>query len=262
MATLKSNAASLFSTLAVLGAFLGVISVPCAPASAQNVLTSYSQVGTVTASTTSYDFRFTRHSSSTGGRGSRPHIYYTWDAHLDQATTQALSLPLSIPQQVTTAGTFYGPTYSATAGGQVSVTNTPTQAILSVNYTASTTITTALAAHQSVMATVHPSSVFTFTIPADTDATLTAYGDSGGFVYMTGEGTTLLSLSGAGGPVFLDTPLSPGTYYMSSNLAYSSEVSTQLGTVTDPGKTLTSWGFTLTLTPNGDNGTPGGAGGG
>lgn len=248
-----------FLPLAVLGAFLCAITVACAPASAQNVMSWYSQNGSVTASTASYDFRYTKHVVSSGGRGSRPYVYYSWDAHFDQGTTQVLPLPLNLSQRVTTAGTFYGPTYSATAGGRVSVTNTPTQAILRVDYAAATTVTTVLGTHQSVTATLHPASVFTFTVPGNTDVTLSAFGDPGGFVYLMGNGTILQSLSGTGGPFVLDTPLLPGTYEVSSDLTYGSGTNTQGPPVMVPGKTATSWGFTLSLRPNGDTGV-GGAG--
>ena len=45
---------------------------------AQNVLSTYTQAETTAASAASYDYRYTRHSLSSGGRGSRPYVYYSW----------------------------------------------------------------------------------------------------------------------------------------------------------------------------------------
>ena len=84
-------------------------------AHAQNILSSYSLAGSVAASTTSYDYRYTKHTISAGGRGGRTSTYYSWDPHIDESTPLGLPLLFGSVQGVSATGAFYGPTYSATA---------------------------------------------------------------------------------------------------------------------------------------------------
>lgn len=244
-------------------ALLGAIALlPVAAAHAQNVLSAYSQEGTGGTVTQSYDYRYTKHTISTGGRGSRPYTYYSWDPYLNQTTSLALPLPLGVTEQVASSGTFYGPTYSATAKGSSALANTPTRAVLTVKYTGATNVTTTLAAHQGVTVTAQPGGTFTFTVPANSDVVVSTFGSPSGVfrLFAPGAGVVLGPLYGTNSPISLDTPLAPGTYWVDSSLTYASGVDTQLVTSTNPGKTAASWGFTMTVTPNGDNGGGGGTG--
>ena len=76
-----------------------------------------------------------------------------------------LPVPLGAAEQVTAQGTFYAPTYSATATASSALNNT-TLATLTVNYAAATTMTTSLGAHQSVTVTAQPGDTFTSRSPA------------------------------------------------------------------------------------------------
>jgi hypothetical protein len=227
----------------------------CQVAHAQNILSSYSLAGTVTASTASYDYRYTKHTISAGGRGGHSSTYYSWDPYRDQSTTMGLPLQFGPTQSVTSTGTFYGPTYSATATASTSLTNTPTKAVLTVNYTGATTVTTALGSHQSVVVTALPGGTFTFTITGYANVTVSTNGYPGGVFRLFGNGGVVLGpLYGTSGPFWLDNPLPPGTYRVTNSLTYTSGINTQLGTSTNPGSTSTSWGFTMTITPSGSDG--------
>ena len=136
-------------------------------AHAQNTLATYSQVESASAATTSYDYRYTRHVVGGGsGRGGGYHsrVIYTWDPFLDQTTSSVLPVTSGTPQQATASGSFYAPTYAATATAATTLTNTPAQAVLTVNYSGATTVTTALGAHQGVTVTAQPGDTFTFTV--------------------------------------------------------------------------------------------------
>ena len=236
-------------------------------AHAQNTLATVSQVETASAAATSYDYRYTRHVVGGGsGRGGGYHstVIYTWDKYLDQATSSVLPVTSGTPQQVTTAGTFYAPTYAASATAATTLVNTPTQAVLTVNYKGATTVATTLGAHQGVTVTAQPGDTFTFTLTQECDVRVTTTGDPSG-VFRLGwySGVLLGPFYGAtGGPVSLDTPLAPGTYWVTDGLSYSAGLDTQLGTATNFGTTSTAWGFTMTVTPTGASSGGGGGNGG
>ena len=172
-------------------------------AHAQNTLATVSQMETASATTSSYDYRYTRHVVGGGsGRGGGYHstVIYTWDKYLDQATSSALPVTSGTPQQVTTAGTFYAPTYSASATAATTLVNTPTQAVLTVNYSGATTVKTTLGAHQGVTVTAQPGDTFTFTLTRECDVQVSTTGDLSG-VFRLGwySGVLLGPFSGSTG---------------------------------------------------------------
>lgn len=219
---------------------------------AQNLVSAFSLSGSVAASTASYDYRYTKHTISAGGRGGRTTTYYTWDPYLDQSTTTSFPLQFGVMQGATSVGTFYGPVYSAGATAFTSFTTTPTQAVLTVSYTGTTTATTTLGAHQSVTVTAQPGSTFTFTLTGWATVSVTTTGTTDGVfrLFGPGMGVILGPLYGAAGPVIRDTPLAPGTYWVTNSLTTTSGINAQTGTITNPGTTSTAWGFTMTLTPS------------
>ncbi|MBV9469909.1 MAG: hypothetical protein JOZ57_11760 [Abitibacteriaceae bacterium] len=223
----------------------------------QNILSSCALAATVTASTVASDYRLTKHTLSTGGRGGHSVTYYRFDPYLDQATTRALSLPLGRSKRVTAIGTFFSPPYAATVTASTALTNTPSLAVFTVRYSGTTTVRTPLSAHQSVVATAQPGG--TFTLTRDANVSVSTAGYTGGVFRLFGNGVDVLlgPLSGTSGRVALDTPLTAGTYGVASRLTYTSNLDTQFGTAMHPGLTSATWGFTMTITPSEPDSLPG-----
>ncbi len=231
--------------------FLGLAALGCCQvATAQNLLSNVSLSESATATALSTDYRLTRHSISTGGRGSRPHIYYTWDPYTDQTITSSVPLQFGIPSSATAAGTFYSPTYSATAKSETNLINSPTKAVLSEHFTALTTVLTTLDAHQAVTVTANPGGTITFTLTGYTNVSVTTTGDAEGVLrfFASGVGVLIGPIYGAG-TVTYDGSLAPGTYWITTSLDYSSGKDMQSGTFTHPGTSNRTYGFTVTFTP-------------
>ncbi len=248
-------------------ALLGFAVLCFAPgAGAQTLLSNLSLSGSVTASITSVDYRYTKHTRGGSGRGGGYHTttYYTWDPHTDEQinTTDAMILNGS-SGTATAAGTFFAPTYFANASGTTSMTNAANSAVFTTTYTAGTTLKTPKVAHQKITASATDSSTFYFTLTDYTDVTVTATGSANGALALYGtlnEGVgVIISLSGAG--TVSSSTLAPGNYWISSSTSNSAVQDTQLSTFLNLGTTNANYSFTIKFAKN-SGGDSGGGGGG
>lgn len=236
-------------------AFLfGLAMIWCGQIVHAQMLTAVSLSGSATASATSIDYRYTRHTRGGSGRGGGYHVtvYYTWDPHTDEAVTASLPLILNgLPGNATAIGTYYAPTYAATASASTSLINTATQAVFSTSYQAAMTLNTPQVAHQRVAATAQPSGTFYFTLANYANVTLTGAGSANGVVRIfnqNGAGVVVGPLLGPG-TITTETSLPPGNYRIDSSLAYSAIQDTQLNALLNPGTTSDTYSFTVTFTP-------------
>src|SRR5579871_170490 len=241
-------------------ALLGFAALCLAPgAGAQTLLSNLSLSGSVTASITSVDYRYTKHLRSGSGRAGGVHsVYYSWDPHTDEQTNTSLAMILNGSSgTASVTGTFYAPTYSATASGTTSVSNLATSASFTTTYNASTTINTPSVAHERVTANTQANSTFYFTLTASADVTVTATGSANGALALYGqldEGVgVILSLSGAGTTT---ATLGPGSYWIVSSTGCNALQDTQLNTSLNLGTTDAGYAFTVTFSKHsgGDSG--------
>lgn len=240
-------------------ALLGLATLCFAPGvGAQTLLSNASLAGSVTASSTSIDYRYTRHTrgggSGRGGGGGHVTVYYTWDPHTDQQINTSPALILNGSSgTATAAGTFYAPTYSASASGTTSLSSASNSAVFTTTYKAGTTLQTPQIAHQKVTAAVTTSSTFYFTLTDFADVTITATGSASGALALYGtldEGVgVILALSGAGTSA-TSASLSPGNYWITSSTSGSAIQDTQLSTFLNLGTTDASYAFTVKFTQN------------
>jgi hypothetical protein len=228
---------------------IGLVALGCCQvATAQNLLANLSLAQTATATTLSTDYRYTRHTTSGSGRGGHPGHRYSWDPFTDQTTSSSLPLQWGSVASATSTGTFYAPTYSASATGVTSLTNTPARAVLTANFSATTTLTTPLGAHQAVFLSAQSGGTISFTLTGYANVRVSATGSQNGVFRLFGPGVGVLvgPLYGAG-TLGYDGPLAPGSYWVTTSLVYSSGENAQLGTSTNPGTTSAVYGFNLTL---------------
>lgn len=145
-------------------------------------------------------------------------------------------------------GSFYAPTYSATASAATSLSSTATQAVFKTTYNAVTTLNTPQVAYQNVTVTAQPGGTFTFTLTDYTDVKVTATGSPyGSFrLFAPGAGVIMGPLYGAG-TLFTDTSLAPGTYWITNGPVYTAEQDTQSNTFLNLGTTNVSYTFTVTF---------------
>lgn len=140
---------------------------------AQNLLSSFSMSGSVTALTTSGKDVYTL------GGGGRTGRYYYWRP-VTLETTGA-NVPLSYNAStglVSSASTYYSPATSASGSAATSFSNSAVSALWSVSGSSKTTPLPSLAAHQWVRATATSDPRFYFSVPNDTDVTITITGSA------------------------------------------------------------------------------------
>ncbi len=231
-------------------------------AGAQTLLSPLSLSGSANGGVTSIDYRYTRHTTGGSGRGGHGRTYYSWDPYTDQQINATVPMVLNgTSNTATAAGTFYAPTYGATAAGTTSVvSNTANSAVFTTSYNANTILNTPSVAYQRVVATATAGSTFTFTLTDYTDVTVTATGSANGALTLYGtldEGTgPILGLSGAG-TVSTSASLSPGNYWITSSTSWSALQDTQLNSFLNIGTTNGNYSFKVTFT----KGSEGGGGG-
>jgi hypothetical protein len=231
---------------------LGFAALCLAPgAGAQTLLSNLSLSGSVTASATAVDYRYTKHTRGGSGRGGgyRSTTYYTWDPHTDEQISPSLAMVLNGSLGTATAtGIFYTPTYSATASGTTSVSSSDISASFTTTYNASTTINTPPVAHQRVTANTQANSTFYFTLTDFADVTVTATGSANGALALYGqldEGVgVILGSNGAGTAT---ATLGPGSYWIVSSTGGSAGQDTQLNTSLNLGTTDAGYSFTVTF---------------
>lgn len=252
-------------TMNRLAALFGLAVIGFAPgAGAQTLLSNLSLAESATATTTSSDYRYTKHTSGGSGRGGgyRSHTFYTWDPYLDQTTI--LSLPMFLngsSGNTTSAGTFYAKTYSATASATTTLSNTATKSVFALTCNASTTLNTPQVAHQNVTVTAQPGGTFSFTLTDYTDVKVTATGSANGVfrLFTSGSGVIMGPLYGAG-TLISDSTLPPGDYWITNSLVHSAAQNTQINTLLNPGTSSDSYSFTVTFTQVSADGSGGGGG--
>lgn len=238
-----------WTTLLVIAAFCFATS-----AGAQTLLSNLSLSGSATASITSIDYRYTRHTRSGSGRGGHSTTYYSWDPYTDQLINPSFAMVLNGSSGAATAvGTYYAPTYKAAASGTTSVADTADSAVFTTTYKASTTIKTPQKAHQRVTAAANASSTFYFTLTDFADVTVKATGSANGALALYGpmdEGVgEILGLSGPG-TTSASFTLSPGNYWIKSSTGVSAVQDTQLNTLLNLGAAVANYSFTATFTRN------------
>ncbi len=227
-------------------------------AGAQTLLSNLSLSGSVTASATAVDYRYTKHTRGGSGRGGGYHTTtcYTWDPHIDEQISPSLTMVLNgASGTAMTTGIFYAPTYSATASGTTSVSSSDSSASFTTAYNASTTFNTPPVAHQSVTATTQTNSTFYFTLTDFADVTITATGSANGALALYGQLDEsvgmILSSHGAG---TVTTTLGPGSYWIVSSTGCSAVQDTQLNTSLNLGTTDAGYSFTATFSKNSGGG--------
>ena len=226
---------------------------------AQIQLSNLSLSGSATATTTSSAYRYTKHTRSSGGRGGgHTTTYYSWDTYLAQTTSQSLALILNSSSGTATAtGTYYAPTYNATASGTASLSYSANTAVFTTAYKASTTINTPQVAHQRVTATTQANSTFYFTLTDYTNVTVTATGSANGAFALYGkldEGVgVILALNGPG-TVTTSASLPPGDYWIPSSTGGSAAQDTQFNTLLNIGTTNADYSFTVTFSKGSEGG--------
>ncbi len=138
---------------------------------AQNILSSVSMQGSVTASTQSgYDVY------TTGG-GPRTGRYHYWRPVTAQSTNMSVPLAFNAATGlVSTTGTYYAPGYTMSGSASVTFSNTPTSALWSFTTQQSTTALPVLGAHQWINASVTSTPRVYVSVPNDTDVTITFTG--------------------------------------------------------------------------------------
>ena len=219
-------------------------------AHSQGMLSAVTLSGSVSASTTSIDYRYTKHTRSSGGRGSRPITYYTWDPHTDQVTNAALQMILNgSTGDTTSSGTYFGPIYSATDSAMTSLANTASQAVFTTTYHVSSNLNTPKVLHRRIAVGAQAGGTFYFSLANYATLSVTATGSAlGTFSIFNLDGSLVEfgPLYGAG-TWTADTPLSPGSYGISSSLYHTAVQDTQQSIFTNIGTTSDSYGFTATL---------------
>jgi hypothetical protein len=218
---------------------------------AQTLLTNLSVSGNVTAGITAIDYRYTRHTRSGSGRGGHSSTYYSWDPYTDEQINGSLAMVLGGSSGATTAtGTYYAPTYSATASGATSLSNSATAATFTTTYTVYATLDTPQVAHQRVTATADAGSTFYFTLNNSAKVTITATGSANGSLALYGqldEGVgVIIGLSGPG-KVATSSSLGPGYYWITSSTGSSAVQDTQLNTFLAIGATDASYSFKVSF---------------
>lgn len=248
-----------------LAAFVGIAALCMSRGtSAQTLVSNPSLSGSVTAAVTAGDYRYTKHTISSGGRGGHTSTYYSWDLFKDESLTTSLTMLLNGNSGTAAPiGTFYGPTYSATATGITSLTSTAASATFTTTYGAGTVLTTPQLLHQMVTTSVSGSSTFYFTLTARASIAVTANGSSNGALALYGnldEGVgVIFGLSGPGG-TGSNITLGPGTYWITSSTSGSALQDTLANSFINLGTTDSSYSFTLTFTKSGKSGGGGGGG--
>ena len=235
-------------------ALLGFTALCFAPgAGAQTLLTNPSLSGSATASITSIDYRYTKHTRGGSGRGGGYHTttYYTWDSHTDDLINTSLAAVLNGSSgTATAAGSFYAPTYRASASDTTALSSSSSSAVFTTTYQAGTIINTPHIVHQRVTATANASSTFYFTLTDYTDVSVKATGNANGALALYGtldEGVgVVLALSGAGSGT-TSSSLPPGNYWISSSTGNSAVQDTQLNTLLKLGTTNANYSFTVTF---------------
>ncbi len=223
---------------------------------AQNLLSNPSLSGSATASITSVDYRYTKHTRGGSGRGGGYHTttYYTWDPHTDELLSTTLAMVLNGSSgTAAAAGTFYAPAYSDSASAATSVSSTTTSAVFTTSYKASTALNTPQVDHQKVTAAANASSTFYFTLTSNADVTVSATGNANGTFALYGsldEGVgVFLALYGPG-TATSSASLGPGSYWITSGTSDSAVQDTQLGSLLNLGSTNANYSFRVTFKKN------------
>jgi hypothetical protein len=223
-----------FRSLLVLSALLGQGLV------AQNILTGIAHTGSVTTSTQSVDYVYTR------GGSPRTGYYYYWRETVEQSTQAGNAIPLNGSSDLqSAAGTFFSPMYGALAIGFDSLVNTPTHATYDLLLATETVFQPLLAAHQG--ATVHGDArdSFTFTLATASHVSFNVAG--------TATNAQLIDVAAneaiwSGTGPHADT-LDAGTYRISVIVTEAAAANTQTNTASNPGTNLAWTLVHLDVTP-------------
>ena len=189
---------------------------------AQNIVASYSQYGTISASAQAFDYRYTR------GGSPRTGFYWYWRQYTDQILRSTSGSNLnskSVPASVT--GTFYQPTYPAKATGWALFSNTPTSAIFKSEISASDDFELNLLSHQAANASASATESFTFTITSPSLVSIALTGSNGTLQLIDNAANEAIFSAGGMG-TFSDT-IDPGTYTIKLTANVASSMNTQSG---------------------------------
>lgn len=202
---------------------------------AQNVLSSETLMGSVTGATVS------GHDVWTRGGSPRTGYYYYWKPVTLQSTNDSIGVPYNQSTGlIWSRGTYYLPAYTASGVGSTSFTNNASEAIFSFNVYGGVSALPVLPAHEWASDTLTANPRFYFSVPNDTDVTITFSGK-------TQAGSNLYALSGEIAPsesglANTVTVTAGGTYCFWATMAVN-------GTTT--GNQSPSFGFRMKFVPVG-----------
>ena len=211
-------------------------------ASAVPILSSVSHAGNASAGTVSGKYVY-------GPYGNPRHPGYGWHVVFVQSTSAGAGAPLNGSSGVqTSAGTYYGPAYSATGQSSNTFSDTDTLAVLRVHLKTAVTLTTPKIPHQRASAAAQASDTLSFTLANDSSVSLDVSGGAGNTVQIVDQvtGEVVFTVHGAGS--FHDA-LSAGDYAVVGNAADSASQDTQYNTLTNPGSTTAPLDYAFSVSP-------------
>lgn len=210
---------------------------------AQNILTSYSHSGSVTAMTTADEYVYTR------GGSPRTGYYWYWRDYRRQTTSSAIPIPFNgLSPWVWSHGTYFQPNYAVAGEAGAGLSNSPTQAFYSVRLNDQFVWGPALGPHAAAAVSSSVQDIFTFTLAVDSRVTITPGGTSAFHLFVGGPPPDEGSSSTSGPPISM--VLLAGTYYVELNATNSAYANTQTGTSLIP-TPHESFGYVMRVTPAG-----------
>ena len=200
-----------------------------AVAFAQNVVSDYSGSGTISVSTNSTRYIYTK------GGSYRTGFFWYWRAVQEQVTQAQGTVPLpGTTDPLTTAGTYFPIRYSVGDLARTTFSNSDTLAVFTATLGARTLLDpTGMPDHAYASVDANLTDTFSFTIPNGADVTLIVKGgatahylirDSTGIYYGYGYGPTSFTI-----------PLDPGSYELDMIADAGAFENTQTGTTSNVG---------------------------
>jgi hypothetical protein len=210
------------------------------PLLAQDILTGVAHTGSVTTSTESVAYVYTR------GGSPRTGYYWYWREIVEQTSQAGNAIPLDGSSDLQlAAGSFYLPIFGALAIGLDWFVNTPTHATYDLLLATETVFQPVLGAHQGATVTADARDTFTFTITAPAYVVFDVAGPSADAMLIDVAANEAI-WSGTGS--FADT-LDAGTYRISTIVRETAGADTQHNTSTGAGTNLAYTVVHLDVTP-------------
>lgn len=207
------------------------------------IVTSPSENGWATASTTSYDWRYVR---SGGGRGS--HNYH-WSPISDQSTSTSVVMPLNgTTGTQTSTGTFFSPAYSASCSGASSFSNSATQAVFDLSMRATSRFSPSLGTLGGASVKNDVLNEFFFTLPNDANVSVSITASPYAIVGFKNLTNGDVYFWGTGGNSFADTLPGGCNYELFVHLVEGASKDAYAGTSSNVGSVISLVDGQLTVT--------------